>query len=181
LAIVHSITNQSLRSSVSMEDAQAAISHRILALGRVHDVLLQSNWNGARLKNLLRTAIAPFNTPGAEQFIVQPADMEIRPVAALPLVMIINELCTNAIKYGALTSPRGSIEIATKIDEDEKHLRLTWTERGGPPVQAPTRRSFGMKLIEEVFIGQLSADARVSFHPAGVVCALDIPLAATQL
>jgi two-component sensor histidine kinase len=96
--------------------------------------------------------------------------------------MTINELCTNAVKYGALTASEGRIEITTKIDEGEKQFRLTWTERGGPPVQAPARRSFGMQLIEKSLVSQqLSGDARVSFNPKGVVCELDIPLVAIQM
>jgi two-component sensor histidine kinase len=182
LAIVHAIVTQSLRSSSDMRQAEAAISSRILALGRVHDLLLRSNWSGARLEHLLRAAIEPFAAPGAEQFIVQTADIEISPSAALPLVMTLNELCTNAVKYGALSTPEGRIEITPKINKGEKQLRLTWTEKGGPPVQVPTRRSFGMQLIEKSLVSQqLSGDARVSFNPKGVVCELDIPLVAIQM
>lgn len=176
LATVHAIANQSLRSSTDLRHAEAA--SRILALGRVHDLLLRSNWCGARLENLLRAAIEPFDARGAGRFVIQPANIEISPAAALPLVMTINELCTNAVKYGALTTPDGRMEITTKIDDDEKQLRRTWKEKGGPPVQAPTRRSFGMRLIEESFMGRLSREARVFFRPNGVVCKFDIPLAA---
>jgi two-component sensor histidine kinase len=149
LAIVHAIAKQSLRSSVDLQQAEAAISSRILALGRVHDLLLRTNWNGASLDHLLRTAIEPFGAPSAEQFMVQPVNIEINPTAALPLVMTINELCTNAVKYGALKTSEGRIEIYAKIDEDEGRLRLRWKEKGGPPVETPTRRSFGMQLIEK--------------------------------
>lgn len=180
LAIVHAIAHQSLRSSTDLRQAEAAISSRILALGRVHDLLLRSNWNSAKLGYLLKTAIKPFDTHGVEQFMIQPADLEISPAAALPLVMIINELCTNAIKYGALALPEGRIEITTKVDAGEKRLRLTWTEKGGPPVRPPAHRSFGMQLIEESFVSQLSGAARVSFDPEGIVCELDIPLATIQ-
>lgn len=181
LSIVHAISNQSLRSSTDLRQAEAAISSRISALGRVHDLLLRTNWNGARLEDLLKSAIEPYDTRGAEQFVIQPADIEISPAAALPLVMTINELCTNAVKYGALTVPEGRIEIATKIDEDAKRLRLVWAEKGGPAVQPPARRSFGMLLIEKSFMSQLSGNAQVSFDPKGVVCEFDIPLATVQM
>jgi len=181
LAIVHSISNQSLRSSTDLRQAELAISSRISALGRVHDLLLQTSWGGAKLDALLKTAIEPFDTPGAGQFVLHPAEIEISPGAALPLVMTINELCTNAVKYGALSAPQGRVEIVTKVDSAKEQLRLTWTERGGPPVQAPTRRSFGMKLIETGFVGQLSGAAKVSFDPAGVACWFDIPLMSIQI
>ncbi len=112
---------------------------------------------------------------------VQPVNIEINPTAALPLVMTINELCTNAVKYGALKTSEGRIEISAKIDEDEGRLRLRWKEKGGPPVETPTRRSFGMQLIEKSFMSQLSGNALVSFNPMGVVCEFDIPLAAIQM
>lgn len=181
LAIVHAITNRSLRSSVDLRQAESAISSRILALGRVHDLLLQTNWGGSRLESLLKIAVDPFDTPGAEQFKIHPADIEISPGAALPLVMTINELCTNAVKYGALSTSKGRVEISTAIDEGQKQLRLTWTETGGPQVRPPKRRSFGMQLIEKGFASQLSADARVSFDPTGVICTFDVPLAAVQM
>jgi two-component sensor histidine kinase len=94
----------------------------------------------------------------------------------LPLSMVLNELCTNAVKYGALSKPGGHIKISTTIDASLNQFRLTWTERGGPLVQPPTRRSFGSKLIEQSFIRQLDGVARLSFNPEGVVCVLDIPL-----
>jgi two-component sensor histidine kinase len=181
LAIVHSISNQSLRSSTDLRQAELAISSRIAALGRVHDLLLQTSWGGSRLGALLKMAIEPFDTPGAEQFVLHPAEIEISPGAALPLVMTINELCTNAVKYGALSASEGRVEIVTRVDEGEERLRLTWTERNGPPVQPPVRRSFGMQLIEIGFVGQLAGNANVSFDPAGVVCSFDIPLASIQI
>jgi two-component sensor histidine kinase len=176
LAIVLAISTQSLRSSTDVKQAAAAISSRILALGRAHDLLLRTSWKGARLEDLLQAAIAPFETPAAKQFIFESADLEINPTGALRLVMTINELCTNAVKYGALTRPEGRVEITTKIDGGNQSLLLTWTETNGPPVQKPARKSFGMQLIEKSF----SEGARVSFHTSGVVCEFNLPLAVIQ-
>jgi two-component sensor histidine kinase len=174
LAIVLAISNQSLRSSIDMKQAAAAISSRILALGRAHDLLLRTSWNGARLNELLQAATAPFETPTARQFAFDVADLEINPTGALRLVMTINELCTNAVKYGALTRPEGRVEITAKIDALEQSVRLTWTEMHGPPVQKPTHTSFGMQLIEKSF----SEGAQVSFGRSGVVCEFNLPLSA---
>jgi two-component sensor histidine kinase len=176
LAIVLAISTQSLRSSTDVNQAAAAISSRILALGRAHDLLLRTSWNGARLEELLQAAVAPFETPAARQFVIEPADLEINSTGALRLVMTINELCTNAVKYGALTRPEGRVEITTKIDEENQSLLLTWTETNGPTVQKPARKSFGMQLIEKSF----SEGARVSFKPSGVVCEFNLPLAVIQ-
>jgi two-component sensor histidine kinase len=176
LAIVLAITSQSLRSATDVKQAAAAILSRIQALGRAHDLLLRTSWNGARLEDLLQAAIAPFETPAAKQFAFEAANLEINPTGALRLVMTINELCTNAVKYGALTRPEGRVKITTKIDDAKQSLLLTWTETDGPLVRAPTRKSFGMQLIEKSF----SEGARVSFNPSGVVCEFNLPLATIQ-
>jgi two-component sensor histidine kinase len=180
LATVQAITLQSLRTAQSMEHAGEAISSRLQALGRVHDLLLRTSWSSAKLAEILDTAIAPFNTPGAGQFLVQSTDIDVGSGAALPLAMTLNELCTNAVKYGALSSPKGRVKITTKVDEGATQFRLRWAETGGPAVQEPTRRSFGMRLIEQSFVSQLQGTAKVKFEPTGAVCELDVPLAALR-
>ena len=75
------------------------------------------------------------------------ADIDIGAGAVLPLTMSLNELCTNAVKYGALSNTTGRIDITLTVDEKAQLFKLTWTEKGGPPVQEPTRRSFGTRLI----------------------------------
>jgi two-component sensor histidine kinase len=180
LAIVQAIASQSLRTAVDLEHARDAIGSRIGALGRVHDLLLRTSWGGAMLPDLLQAAIAPFDTPGAGQFRIQSPPIRINPVAALPLVMTINELCTNATKHGALKVPTGRVDIVTRVHESNGTFHFSWTESGGPEVQDPAHRSFGMLLIEKGFAGQFSGAARMQFNPGGVVCDIDVPLAAIQ-
>jgi two-component sensor histidine kinase len=176
LTTVMAIASQSLRTATSLQNGKQAREDRLSALGRVHDLLLQSRWTSAPLKAILKTAIEPFQTSDGSRFAVQSSEIEVSAGAVLPLSMVLNELCTNAVKYGALSKPGGHIEISTTIDASLNQFRLTWTERGGPLVQPPTRRSFGSKLIEQSFIRQLDGVARLSFNPEGVVCVLDIPL-----
>jgi two-component sensor histidine kinase len=180
LAIVQSITNQSVRTAIDLPHAGEAIAARLGALGRVHDLLLRTSWAGAMLPELLKTAIEPFETPGREQFRIQPTPIRINPAAALPLVMTINELCTNASKHGALTVPGGRVIIATKVNERDGTFQFKWSEKGGPRVGEPSRRSFGMFLIEKGFAEQFSGSTRMQFKPSGVVCEIDVPLAAIQ-
>jgi two-component sensor histidine kinase len=72
------------------------------------------------------------------------------------------------------------VEITAAVDDLGKQFRLTWSEKGGPAVQAPARRSFGTRLIEHSFVSQLQGEAQLAFEPAGVVCVLDIPLASLK-
>jgi len=94
--------------------------------------------------------------------------------------MVLNELCTNAVKYGALSNATGHVEITSTIDDSQKLFRLKWAESGGPTVAIPTHRSFGSRLIEHSFVRQLQGEAQLTFEPSGVVCVLDIPLAALK-
>ena len=180
LAIVQSITNQSVRTAIDLPHAGEAISARFAALGRVHDLLLRTSWAGAMLPELLKTAIEPFENPGREQFKIQPTPIRISPAAALPFVMTINELSTNASKHGALTVPDGRVNITTKVNERGGTFHFKWSENGGPLVGEPSRRSFGIFLIEKGFAEQFSGSTRMRFKPSGVICEIDVPLIAIQ-
>jgi two-component sensor histidine kinase len=175
LATVMAIASQSLRNVDSVEKGREAIEHRLLALGRVHDLLLKTNWTSASLESIVRTAIDPFNK-GA-RFSVQIPDIDVSPSAVLPLAMILNELCTNAVKYGALSNGHGCVAISAAINASNERFGFTWVETGGPSVEIPTHQSFGTRLIEQGFVGELSGKAHLAFEPSGVVCNLDIPLA----
>lgn len=178
LATVMAITSQSLRTADSLEHGQQAIEHRLMALGRVHDLLLQTNWTSTALAAILKTATVPFDNGG--RFFIQTSNIEVSSAAVLPLAMVLNELCTNAVKYGALANASGRVEITSTVDDSGEQFRLTWAERDGPTVREPTRRSFGTRLIEYSFVSQLQGEARLTFEPSGVVCVLDIPVAALK-
>ena len=175
LATVMAIASQSLRNAESIEHGREAIEHRLLALGRVHDLLLKTNWTSATLASIIQAAIEPFDK--GERFSVEIPDIDVSPAAVLPLAMILNELCTNAIKYGSLSNASGCVAISAAVDASKERFSFLWTETGGPSVQFPTRTSFGMRLIEQGFVGELSGEAHLAFEPSGVVCKLNIPLA----
>ena len=107
LATVMAITSQSLRNAIDLEHGRKSISDRLIALGRAHDLLLQSNWLSARLPAVVHASIEPFETIDNKRFVVVGADIDVGPAAVLALAMALNELCTNAVKYGALSTPGG--------------------------------------------------------------------------
>jgi two-component sensor histidine kinase len=181
LAIVMAIVTQSLRAAESVNDGREAIEYRLVALGRVHDLLLESNWTSAKLAEILKAATDPFDRDNNSGFIVQSSNIDVSPGAVLPLAMVLNELCTNAIKYGALSNATGRVSITSSVDNSQKLFRLKWAESGGPTVAMPTRRGFGSRLIEHSFVRQLRGEAELTFAPSGVVCVLDIPLVALKL
>jgi two-component sensor histidine kinase len=179
LATVSAIASQSLRTATSLEHGQQAIESRLLALGRAHDLLLQARWASASLAHIVRGATEPYDSKGAGKFSIQGPDFRISSGAVITLAMTLNELCTNTTKFGALSVPAGRIEIAWTIDEEHQRLKLTWTEQDGPPVQAPTRRSFGTRLIESLG-KQLNGEVHLAYAPAGFVYTLDVPLSALK-
>ena len=88
--------------------------------------------------------------------------------------MTFNELCTNTTKFGALSVPEGRVEIAWTV-EDEQQFQLTWTERDGPAVKAPTRRSFGTRMIGSLG-QQLHGEVKLAYEPTGFIYTLNVPL-----
>jgi PAS domain S-box-containing protein len=168
LATVLAITSQTLRAAENLEQGQLAVEHRLVALGRVHDLLLETSWVGTKLADVIRAAIEPFDSHDVQRFIIQDIDIDIGAGAVLPLIMTLNELCTNAVKYGALSNATGRIDITSTVDERAQRFKLIWTEKGGPAVQEPTRRSFGTRLINRL-AEQLHGDVRLRYEPAGIV------------
>ena len=175
LATVSAIASQSLRTATSIEYAQRAIGGRLVALGRAHDLLMQVSWANASLVNTVRGAIEPYDDRGAARFSIDGPDIGITSGAVIALAMTFNELCTNATKFGALSVPAGRIEIAWTVDDDNMRLRLTWTEKGGPAAEVPSRRSFGTRMIGALG-QQLHGEVNLEYQPTGFVYTLDVPL-----
>jgi two-component sensor histidine kinase len=176
LATVGAIASQSLRNVAGAEHAQQAIEGRLLALGRAHDLLLQARWTSADLGKIVRGATEAFDNPDMPKFTIAGPDVRMASGAVIAIAMTLNELCTNTTKFGALSVPTGRVDIAWTLDPATQHLRMTWTERDGPPVTAPDKRSFGTRLIETLG-KQLKGDVRLSYEPGGLVYAFDVPLA----
>jgi two-component sensor histidine kinase len=175
LATVGAIASQSLRTATSVEHAQHAIEGRLLALGRAHDLLMQVSWANASLAHTVRGATEPYDNKGTGRFAIEGPDLRITSGAVIALAMTLNELCTNTTKFGALSGPGGRVEIAWTIDPRDQRLRLTWTEKGGPAVGAPTRRSFGTRMMESLG-QQLNGEVHLAYEPTGFTYTLDAPV-----
>jgi two-component sensor histidine kinase len=175
LATVSAIASQSLRTATSIEHGKKAIEGRLIALGRAHDLLMQVSWANASLVKTVRGATAPYDGQGAGRFLIDGPDIGITSSAVIALAMTFNELCTNTTKFGALSVPAGLIEIVWKVDADTQRLRLIWTEQGGPKTEAPTRRSFGTRMIGSLG-QQLNGQVQLAYPPTGFVYTLDVPL-----
>ena len=176
LATVGAIVSQSLRNLGEAEHAQRAIEGRLLALGRAHDLLLQASWASADLGTVVRRAIEAFDNPDAPRFSVSGPDIRITSGAVVAVAMTLNELCTNTTKFGALSVPEGRVDIIWTLDQQTQRLHLTWTERNGPAVHPPEKRSFGTRLIETLG-KQLKGDVQLTYASTGFIYAFDVPTA----
>jgi two-component sensor histidine kinase len=178
LATVQSIAAQTLRNAPSTEAARDAFEARLMALSRAHDVLTRENWEGAGLDEIVAEAVAPYRNLREDRVHLAGANVRLPPRMALALAMALQELATNAVKYGALSNDTGVIRIAWTVDKTEvpPRLNLHWQETGGPPVAPPTRRGFGSRLIERSLAQDLDGTVAIAFDPAGVSCTVDAPI-----
>jgi two-component sensor histidine kinase len=175
LATVQGLVASTLRSAVSVADAKKVVEERIIALGRAHDVLTQEHWESADLRELVLNIVQPWEH--ANRIEISGPDLRVNPRAAVALGMVLNELMTNAAKYGALSQPEGRVRVewSTAKEHGPPKLRMVWMETGGPLVHSPTRRGFGSTLIEHS-ISELSGTCERNFAPTGLICTMLLPL-----
>ena len=172
LASVQAIVQHTLRSTRNPEEFAANFTGRIQSLSRVHSLLSDKTWEGADLRDVIRGQISLGAADETRVTAWGPA-VHLEPQMALHIALMLHELATNSHKYGALSKPNGSVSISWKIESENLHL--DWVERGGPPVQAPTRRGFGMTLIEQSAQGE-GGSARLLIEAVGVAWKITLPL-----
>jgi two-component sensor histidine kinase len=179
LAIVQSISRQTLRATPTPEAFAEVFEDRILALSQAHELLTRRAWGRAQLHDILDKALAPFSADLADRFdIIGPA-ITFSAETSVSVHMTLHELAVNAAKHGALSTPEGKVVIRWMIDEaaSPPMLTLTWREVGGPPVDSqPEHRGFGSQLIKRGLARDLGGSAALDFAPAGFVYTLRAPL-----
>jgi PAS domain S-box-containing protein len=156
LSVVQSIVR--LTRSGDVDSLRDAINGRIQALARAHSLLAKSRWLGADLQHLVSEELAPYMGDEARAW-VSGTMLPLRPAAAQSVALIIHELVTNAVKYGALSNAEGRVHIDWRRSKDD--ITIRWREDGGPPAQAPTTRGVGSTVIERA-AAQL--DGAVIYH-----------------
>lgn len=177
LATVQSIVVQTFRSDAGPEAPQR-FQGRLLALSKAHDILTRENWAGADIEEIARAVLAPLCEDVGTRFSLSGPPVQLPPRTSVAFAMCIHELCTNAIKYGALSSAGGGVAISweTAGEGDDALLRWRWREHGGPPVTPPERTGFGSRLLQKALAAETGAHVELSFAPEGVACAIDAPV-----
>jgi two-component sensor histidine kinase len=176
LAVVQGIAHQTFKGTATPASARTAFEGRLVALSRAHNLLTQANWENASLEELAILTLDANGADGARISLAGPPIL-LPPKEAVSIAMALHELSTNAIKYGALSNDAGKICLEwSRTDGSEPQIILSWTESGGPPVDAPKRRGFGSFLLERTLARDLDGEVIVRFEPAGVACTIRAPL-----
>ncbi len=169
LATVQSIASLSFRHSQGPE-ALRQFHERLQALVRGHDLLTRKNWQHADLSEIAEAAIAPLQEERGHRFVISGPPVDLPPTTAVPMAMILHELCTNAMKYGALANDSGRVTIGWTAQPDDAGtaVSLIWSESGGPSVAPPDEEGFGTRLISNLS-RQLGGDCTFRYPPSGLV------------
>jgi PAS domain S-box-containing protein len=174
LGVVQSVVQ--LTRSDTVEGFKEAVTGRIQALARAHSLLAAGRWDGVDLDQLVREELAPY-ARGDDRAVISGLPLRLRPGAAQALALTIHELATNAVKYGALSSEAGRVEVRWNVVrvDGRRNLQLGWTEHGGPPAATPTHRGFGSTVIRSSIERQLGGTVNIEWSLHGVRCHLVLP------
>jgi PAS domain S-box-containing protein len=171
LAVVQALVRQNFRPDVPLDEAIQSFQLRIGALGMANDILVSGSWTGFSLRELVDHISAPYRG-NADPFRIEGADYRVDPRFNVPLALVLHEMCTNAAKYGALSTPEGHVEIEWHMQAEG--LALSWKEKGGPAVVTPSRQGFGSKLIGRHLASEFESVVH-DFAPDGVTLRLVFP------
>ncbi|WP_159792053.1 sensor histidine kinase [Croceibacterium salegens] len=162
--IVQSLAALTARNSAP-EEFSEKFGSRLATLGQANDLIVSAGDERADVEALVERAIEPFRIE--DNFACSGPHFALPPTAVVPLALALHELCTNAVKYGALSAPEGKVTISWKMQGDD--LLIEWTESGGPAVVPPSRQGLGSMLLRP---RNSLKDIRLSFAPDGARCSI---------
>lgn len=170
--------------AVQTNDSSSVQGHRekflgwLSALARAHTMLLDAQCRGADLKELAREALQVFRVDQPDRIAVDGGSVQLSPGQSLGLSLILHELATNAAEYGALAQPNGRLRVSWRTEDRDRgrHVRLRWEETGGRDIGPPTKKGFGMRLIERACAHELGGAVELNYAPEGLSCEGAFPL-----
>jgi PAS domain S-box-containing protein len=173
LATVQSMAAQTLRSATNADVAFEQLEGRLLSLSMAHNILTERSWEGAALREVAERTLRPYVADIWDRVRLVGPQVWLRPQAAVAISLALNELATNAVKFGALVGVEGRVDLTWTFEgPGGGDLAIRWAESGGPAVAPPTRSGFGSRLIERSLPREFGGDATLRFEPGGVVCTM---------
>jgi two-component sensor histidine kinase len=176
LAIVQSIARQTAHDETSRDFARR-LGERLQSLASSQDVITRGHWRSAAVADLVHSQLDHLGETGRARVHATGEDVLLRPAAAQVLGMAIHELATNSMKYGALSGEMGEVAVSWSLEPGDggRRFRMSWGERGGPPVEEPTQRGFGRTLIEVLVPEAVGGRAEVRYERSGLCWILEAP------
>jgi len=174
LTVVQAIASQTFRSARTKDQGLAAFTGRLQALAAATELITRGNWATVAIDDIVNEITRPYRDAGSNRFEIAGESVLINSKDATSLGMALHELCTNALKYGALSTETGSVKVDWDTNRD--HLHLRWQEIGGPTVASPGRKGFGTRLLTGGLFDAGNGSVELGFEPAGVVCEICLAL-----
>ena len=173
LAVVQGLAKQSFRSELE-SSAIDTFSDRLAALASAHNLLTARNWETADLEFIVQGSLEATAGTDDSRYSLAGPKVVLNPQIAVTLSMVVHELCTNAIKYGALSGREGIVEISweTRSEGDDIVLTFEWNEKGGPTVTNPGKSGFGTRLIKRG-LGSPDSNTILDYRASGLHCRIE--------
>lgn len=172
LTLVQSVARLTFRDDAPWREQLLAFEARLKSMATAHDILTQRDWQNVSMRDLVESAIRSSGA-AAERFVIKGGTVLLPGRHGVIMSMTIHELCTNAMKYGALSVPAGSVEIEwAPVSDNQEDFDFSWIECNGPTVTVPTRYGFGSRLINQALALQLQATVGMVFRPDGLHCSV---------
>jgi PAS domain S-box-containing protein len=169
-AVVLAVVSRSFAGKQSVEDAQAAVMTRLRSLGQTHIMLIEQEWHGADLAQIVRSEMSPYG----DRVQMEGASLILSAKSAQNFALAVHELATNAAKYGALSNATGRVHVTWLTDANR--LTFSWQERGGPPVKPPAHKGFGSVVLEHVMGEHFDTLPEMDFASGGLTYSLTASL-----
>ena len=183
LTLVQAMMRQLARKGTTMEEFQKAIGTRLQGLAKSIEALAREQWAGVPIRRVVEVHMSTF-AEAADRVEVQGEDFVMKAEAVQNLGLVLHELATNSVKYGALSAPGGVVRICwSPISEpgvEDVILRLVWEESGGPRVIQPTDTGFGTTIIRRHAAASFAGQVEIDFRPGGLYWTLTAPLSAFE-
>jgi len=170
LAVVASLAT--LTKAGTREGYIASLSGRIAAMSRAHSLLAQQRWQGASLGRVVHDELEAHADPA--RFSCAGPELSLSSRTVQPVGMLLHELSTNAVKYGALSTPNGHVTVSwSRLDDGA--VSLDWRESGGPPAERPDKPGFGAILIQQIIENQLGGSYQADWAREGLGLTMRLP------
>lgn len=166
----------SLARAADVGEYRESLLGRVAALANAHQLLSQSRWEGADLRRLVEEELRPFASEGRKRVRISGVSRNLPPDTAQGLAMVLHELATNAVKYGALSVPAGRVSVSWRTNPKARRLVVRWREEAGPPVVAPGQKGLGSRVLERALGGAIGGRTELAWRPDGLQCLIHLPV-----